>query len=387
MSKSVRHYLQQEARRRAGEWPEESAGALDRRAFVKTTSGLFIALGLAECRGATQITTPPDTTTTPPPPPPTAQTGTLRIAVTGLPSGASSGGSATYQRTDIAGQSPSSVNLPGSGSVDRTVETGDYRVTYTPPDGYAVNQGVSNPQTLKVNANATATASYAVSAGFATPDILNNASFESGWDGFTNPSGGTPSWQLSNEQAQQGTTSAKFTFGPGSGGGGMMFSFAGRDDVYFRTYFYATQFPNDAHKFMRFFAPALGNPAEGLNPGGNQRLQWVFVDNSNIGLDLGLGVPTLNAWHSFEVHYMRNGDTYPKARFWYEGKAVPGDPNLKPGTINKAFWDGEWLVAGDRSYTSKIGVIAFSPTINGGNSNSGVIYMDRVALSSKQIGP
>jgi hypothetical protein len=59
------------------------------------------------------------------------------------------------------------------------------------------------------------------SSSFGVPDLLNNASFETGWDGFINWSFGTPSpaigpFSISRSQdvAYDGVWSAKSTFGP-----------------------------------------------------------------------------------------------------------------------------------------------------------------------------
>ncbi|HEY0810253.1 MAG TPA: hypothetical protein VGD49_08835 [Longimicrobiales bacterium] len=93
-----------------------------------------------------------------------APTGTVRVTVTGL-TGATSGGSAAVLRTDITGQNSINVNVPAAGgNVDTQVATGTYRVTYTPPTGFQLATGQTNPQNLTVAQNGTSTASFQVQA-------------------------------------------------------------------------------------------------------------------------------------------------------------------------------------------------------------------------------
>jgi hypothetical protein len=95
--------------------------------------------------------------------PTTAASGVVRVNVTGLVSGASSGGSAAVLRTDIGGQTAVNATIPAAGSVDVTVVAGTYSVTYSPPSGYQLAPGQGNPQTLTVASGQTSTTSFAVS--------------------------------------------------------------------------------------------------------------------------------------------------------------------------------------------------------------------------------
>jgi hypothetical protein len=81
--------------------------------------------------------------------------GTLRLNVTGLSGSAADGGSAQVLRTDISGQSPVTVNIPASGTVDASVQPGTYSITYTAPGGHQLESGQVNPRTGVVVAGTT----------------------------------------------------------------------------------------------------------------------------------------------------------------------------------------------------------------------------------------
>ena len=91
-----------------------------------------------------------------------AATGTLRITVTGIQSGAANGGSASVLRTDITGQTPATVNVPTVGTVDTPFAPGTYSVTYTPPSGHLLSAGQTNPQSVPITGGQTGTATFQV---------------------------------------------------------------------------------------------------------------------------------------------------------------------------------------------------------------------------------
>jgi hypothetical protein len=126
-------------------------------------------------------------------------TSTISLAA----SSAGAGGSAV--RVTLQGKDSNSVNLDSGGatvvftktggtsviSIGSTTDVGDgtYYADITPTtEGTAVTIGA----TIGGNA-ATDTDNFTVTAAYATPDLKDNASFESTWDGFVNGSGGTPS--------------------------------------------------------------------------------------------------------------------------------------------------------------------------------------------------
>jgi hypothetical protein len=87
-------------------------------------------------------------------------TGTLSISVTGFGSG-SNLGTAVILRTDIPGQSGTTINITDAPE-NLMVVPGSYRVTYTPPAGYALAPGQTNPRNVVVTADATTTAAFDV---------------------------------------------------------------------------------------------------------------------------------------------------------------------------------------------------------------------------------
>jgi hypothetical protein len=104
-------------------------------------------------------------------------TGTLRVTVTGLAGGAASGGGAQALRTDIGGQTPLAIVIPGTGTVDSSVAPGTYSVTFSAPAGYQLTAGATNPVVVVVASSATATANFAVEEVGEPPAVI----FHSDW--------------------------------------------------------------------------------------------------------------------------------------------------------------------------------------------------------------
>jgi hypothetical protein len=273
--------------------------------------------------------------------------------------------------------------------------------------------------------------------GFATPDILPNEGFESGfgqgggvgsWQDFSGnttptPTSGPYSVVISTTQAYQGTHSMGTTFGSGGGALACCYRFDGNGvggnnvdhsnlHFWFRIYFYATALPNNPHKWIRPWSAGFGavrNFLELSNDNYNGAIVWCNVENSDVGNDIGTGAPTLNTWHSIEVEDDRTNwaTTGARARFWYDGNPVVGANtgapnyyaigNANPGAAGFGQWqdvngnpaNGPYYctaVADSAAWTP--GIITFTDTINSGNTNSGSIYYDRFAISSLgRIGP
>jgi hypothetical protein len=349
-----------------------------------------------------------------------ASTGNITITVTGLGTGLANGGSASVLRTDISGQLPTNVPLPATGSTSASGLTpGTYSVTYTPPSGYLLGTGVNNPQSVQVTASQTQTVTFAVVSGsFATPTILTNVSFEDGWDGFVNFSGSAPSPSAadgngysvnrSQDYASQGSWSTKVTFGPNSGDDGVQLSydFSGKAAllVYARVYFYIAAggaIPNNHHKWIRFVLAGFNGVKGGLylasniNNGG---ITWDDADsypNGDVDNDIGTGTVTKGVWHSIEVCYDRTGwntANGARAQFWYDGKQTVGN-----GATGSGFWGdssgnpnsaGPWYYTGQASSAADpSAILDFDDTFNAGNTNSGAIYYDQIAISTQRIGP
>ncbi len=332
-----------------------------------------------------------------------SSTGTVQVNVTGL-SGTSTGGSAVAQRTDASG-SPITISISGTTGTgsSSSVPPGTYTVTYTAPSGFSVASGVTNPVTgLAVTGGATATVSFTVTTGsFATPDIINNASFETGWDGFTNGNSGTPqSVTRDTTRAYDGKYAVRFHITPTSGDGGgdfLRYFTTGYDHVWARFYFYfdnATA-PNGPFKFNLWWDTSANQQFGGfyVEPSNGMYIQWIFLADwpSGSGVDLVPLSSLANGWHSLEVDYWRNGDTsngghdYPSAFFWLDGQ-----PLTNTGTPpDKGVWmpDGR-LNAGERGSSAKIGLTMYMATLNGGNTTTGNVWIDRIAWSTLgRIGP
>jgi len=256
----------------------------------------------------------------------------------------------------------------------------------------------------------TATVTVTASLPFAVPDLLNNASFEAGWDGLVNWSYGTPSpgtglFSISRSQdvARDGGWSAKSTFGPNGSDANVQFAypFGDRLDVYARVWFYVSgAVPNSHHKWIRFQTAAFNGVQGGLylasNTGGITWCDAGSSPNANVDIPLGIGLPTLNAWHSIEVEYDRTGWNTargPRVRFWYDGAIAVGPP---PSSVT-AYWgddagvpnaNGPWLyIGGPQGSSRPSNTLIFDDTINAGNTATGTIYYDRVAVSTQRIGP
>src|SRR5206468_1697461 len=92
---------------------------------------------------------------------------------------------------------------------------------------------------------------------FATPNLLNNLSFETDWDGFTDGGAGPPTGvSRDNSLAFDGSWSVKRTWAPSSTdlGTGFWHSFASADHVWLRFYFRITAPVSTIMKFARFYS-------------------------------------------------------------------------------------------------------------------------------------
>jgi len=256
-----------------------------------------------------------------------------------------------------------------------------------------------------------ATVTVTVALPFALPDLLNNATFETGWDGFVNWSYGTPSpgtgtFSISRSQdvARDGGWSAKSTFGPNGADANVQFAYPFGDhlDVYARVWFYVSgAVPNNHHKWIRFQTAGFNGVQGGLylasSTGGITWCDAGSSPNSNVDIPLGMGIPTFNAWHSIEVEYDRTGWNTargPRVRFWYDGAVAVGP--TPPSSVT-AYWGddagvpngtGPWLyIGGPQGSAYPSNTLIFDDTINAGNTATGTIYYDRVAVSTQRIGP
>src|SRR5688572_6281744 len=96
-------------------------GAMDRRSFVRTASGLLVATGVG-CGGEGGPTV-------------TGATGKVQVTITGLSAGVANGGTVVIT---LPGGVPITVTIPASGSAQADVNAGTYAVVYTPPAGHVL---------------------------------------------------------------------------------------------------------------------------------------------------------------------------------------------------------------------------------------------------------
>ena len=112
-----------------------------------------------------------------------ASTGTIHVTVTGL-TGASTGGSVSARLTNNTGSTfPGVLPTPVSGttSVDLTsIPAGSYNVTYTPPGGYQLTSGTTNPAVVSVTVGGTGNANFAGEVIPAAGGIIFRSSWSSG---------------------------------------------------------------------------------------------------------------------------------------------------------------------------------------------------------------
>ena len=336
--------------------------------------------------------------------------GTLRIVVTGLTAAPVDGGTASILRTDVTGQSPITVPVPkATGQVDTAVAAGSYTVTYTPPIGFTLNALVSNPQNLTVAAGAIAQTSFGLTApaGFVAPNILNNASFETGYDGFTDGSRNTPTNPTRDAtQAYSGIYALRkvlpVTTGIGDVGSAASFDLTGGgltvgyNRLWARFYFYFDAAIDGILKFQLWFDPPLNIQFAGFYTYQGY-IYWSFASGS-AGAKLAPIRSLVNGWHSLEVDNFRVGDTggnvlttgdgEPSAAIWLDGVPLTS-ANTFGFSGAGPYWKGERVYHGSRPNSARLGWYELLGLLNGGiaapsNANTvpGDVWVDRVAISS-----
>jgi hypothetical protein len=230
-----------------------------------------------------------------------------------------------------------------------------------------------------------------------TPDVLNNASFETTFDGFTNWSYLAPT-NVTRDATHADTgrmatrrvlpvtngvdLGAQFTYSLTHHG------FVAQDRVYSRFYFYLDNAINGILKLQINEDAGFNTQLGGLYLA-NRNLNWVFSpeDNTQFFPIRPLAGLT-NGWHSVETDYWRNGDPSgnPSVAIWIDGVAVTGSS----ATPAPGHWSNGRLNAGQRKSTSKIGVYNMLGVLNGNphNTVAGNIWIDKVAISTRgRIGP
>jgi len=169
-----------------------------------------------------------------------------------------------------------------------------------------------------------------------------------------------------------------------------------------RFYFRLTAPITSIMKFARFYNGGFTNNLGGFFiQSGNTTIGWGWdQEDASIVTPIGLTQAQVidGNWHSIEVDYWRNGDPsgYPSVAFWFDNKPqslpdgtkVEYDCSTTSGTCNHSSWSGGRLYAGQRAFSGKMNVMEWLGTLNGGNTTTGEVNIDRVGISSLgRIGP
>ena len=250
------------------------------------------------------------------------------------------------------------------------------------------------------------------STAFFAPDIVDNASFENGWDGFVN-GGFNPPDGLTNDTAHAylGTYAVKkvlpVTDGVNDVDSNLDYPFYAASPLnaftpaipspaqtynrlWARWYFYLDAPINGTLKFNIWQAGSFGTQFGGLGfVGGNLVWSWLQEWNSQ-QIQLVPLTSLVNDWHCVEEDYWRNGDTsnagndYPSVAVWLDGTRLTSssviDSPPSPGA-----WINNRINAGERKSSETLGVFRLLGLINGAPRNTipGNIWIDDVAVSSK----
>lgn len=323
--------------------------------------------------------------------------GTLHITISGLAEDATSGGSVTAQRTD-ATASPTVIPVGPTGIKDQVIAAGTYTLTYAAPTDHVLTG--ENPLTgIVVTDGATVNIVFTVeeqSPGvFAPPNLLNNLSFESGTDGMT-----AGNLTRVNDHAFDGTWSLRRDWTPSASdvGGNNFFDLGvACGEAWLRFYFRLAEgwSITSILKFVIFREGGYGTQFGGFEIGspaasaGRAGLSWSsFQEQGSYGTQLVAPENiSAGAWHSLEVHNRRNGDAFPNYAFWFDGQQIVKPDGAVPGGHGWA-WSGGRLYSNERGTDKAFRLVQFCGTLNGGNTGSGSIWIDRVAASTAgRIGP
>ena len=241
-------------------------------------------------------------------------------------------------------------------------------------------------------------------AGFVTPNILDNASFETGWSGFTNWTGvGDPTGDhlsRSTQCAHTGTYGLLRVWTPNPSaedGTQLLFNYGATDRVWMRFYLKGMVHITTVMKFARFYNETFSTALGGFMMGEGDKIFAFGTDIENGAITTWFGLTEAeimnDQWHSLEVDYWRNGDPsgFPSAAFWFDGHPISmpdGNDVHYFGAGNSMYWSGGRLYSAERSYSGKLGYIEWLATLNTGNTTTGQICVDDISISTVgRIGP
>ncbi len=264
--------------------------------------------------------------------------------------------------------------------------------------------GIATSTLTFTSAGLTSATSGAISVTAATGFLAANivdASFETGWNGFTAWDGSSvPNGvSLDSSTASAGRVSVMRSWVPSSTDKGdeLLYHVGSTDHVWLRFDVKITSGVSTVMKFMRWYDPSFATSLGGfyLEQGSTMLNFGTDEENASIYTPVGITSTQLidGRWHTVEMDYWRNGDPsgFPSAAFYLDGNQVSmpdGTPVKYQGAGNVSYWQGGRLYSGVRSNTVKVGYIEMLATLNGGNSTSGQVNIDRVAISTVgRIGP
>lgn len=249
---------------------------------------------------------------------------------------------------------------------------------------------------------------------FATPDLIDHASFETGFlplagstsgVGFGSTSGGSSitqgiatSFGRTTDQAYSGSYSVNCGWGPTVAEGNLCdwWCFTGTpgyDELWTAVYFKATgTVPSVATKFLRWQAVSIGNcgglflyPNLGNGTGGLVH-SFDIEDSAQInGLGKNAAGTTISSsvvfdgnWHCLETHYKRNGDAsgFPTVEFWWDGTHTTWPDSTPQVGVTKQYWNNNILYAGERNSSQKLDRMEILNTMNANNASTGNIWLD-----------
>jgi hypothetical protein len=182
----------------------------------------------------------------------------------------------------------------------------------------------------------------------------------------------------------------------------MAYNVGSTDHVWVRFYLRLTQPITTIMKFARFYNGVFGQNLGGLFLGSGSQIFAAGWDAEDASIVTPIGLSQAQVidgqWHSIEIEYWRNGDPsgYPSMAFWFDGAPLylPDGTQVHlacgsgGGQCNKSYWLGGRLYAGERVYSGQINIMEWLGTLNAGNTTTGQVNIDNVAISTiGRIGP
>ncbi len=270
------------------------------------------------------------------------------------------------------------VSSVGGGSV-KLNNTGPYnygdvvQLNATPNSGWIFDHwsgnltGSTNPATLKMNGNASVTATF-----YMFSDGFESGSF-SAWTGTSHSAGGTSA--VVSTVSNSGNYSAMFTT-TGSTGYGTSFVYeniTSSPELYALSYFDVTQngiTANTGYLYLIIFKAGSNNLAyAGLKMTGGV-VYWSLLIRSGTGYTssaYSAAPPSLNTWYSVELHW-KNDPVSGYAELYVNGQLVCSIT----GKNTSAFGNADSVRLGIAEYY---------------NCTNSVVYCDDAAISNIYIGP